>query len=743
MNMVLVASDITEQKLTETKLQESEEKFRNLAEQSPNMIFIHDGDRVVYTNHRCEEVTGYTKEHFQSPEFHLLSLVAPEDRADLSGYFRKHLDGREVPPYSYTLLTADRRRVDVMITSKLIDFEGKRAILGIVADITEIKKAEARLKESEEKFRNLAQQSPNMIFINHEGRVVYANRRCAEITGYTIEELTSQDFDFLTLMAEREHGSIMEKFQAHLKGEEVPPYVNTVVTKHGREIDTLITTKLITYENGHAILGIITDVSELKQTEARLRESEEKFRNLAEQSPNMIFIEQAGRIVYANQRCEELIGYPRSQFYDPRFDFTMCIAERDKEAVIRSIQATYEGKEAPLHTYELITREGGRIHALISTKSIQYENRPAVLGIVTDITELKRTESRLRESEEKIRAIVDSSPMGIYLFRFEPPDRLVFIDFNPTADRISVTDLPGLIGKSLEEAFPTVAGTDIPERFLEVCQTGRPYRIDQVDYKRGRTTGAYEVHAFRASENQLVVMFSDISERIAKDRKIRESLKEKEILLKEIHHRVKNNMQVISSLLRLQSNTVRDVDLLTILRESQERVRSMALVYEKLYQSTDLVHIDFRDYLQGLALSLQMAYSGSHRKVKMTFLMQPLFLGIDLAVPCGLIINELITNVYKHAFPPRWKGKAELRIGMRKTPSQRIEITVRDNGVGLPKRLDLHTTESFGLYLVRILAQDQIGGTVQLLRGKGSTVRIDFPMQWSDEHRLKVESKKK
>ena len=218
-------------------------------------------------------------------------------------------------------------------------------------------------------------------------------------------------------------------------------------------------------------------------------------------------------------------------------------------------------------------------------------------------------------------------------------------------------------------------------------------------------------------------LLSDITERKQAEERIRASLQEKEVLLKEIHHRVKNNLQIISSLLSLQSNTVADSQVLEILRESQNRVKSMALVHEKLYRSPDLARIDFAEYVRSLTAQLFRTYSTTSGAVALNLNIENIWLDVDTSIPCGLIINELVSNALKHAFPGGREG--ELVVNVCRGDDGYIVLQVSDTGVGFPATMDFRNTPSLGLKLVNTLAE-QIGGTLELNRDPGTTFRITF-----------------
>ena len=199
-------------------------------------------------------------------------------------------------------------------------------------------------------------------------------------------------------------------------------------------------------------------------------------------------------------------------------------------------------------------------------------------------------------------------------------------------------------------------------------------------------------------------------------------MKEKEVLLKEIHHRVKNNLQVVSSLLYLQSKKTSHYQTLEMLNESQNRIKSMALIHEKLYQSKDIGRIDFSEYVESLISHLSRSY-GSHLKtVTVEVNINSVFLSIDKAIPCGLIINELVSNCMKYAFPDKREGEIQIEM---KAQNGNVNMGIYDNGIGFPKDLDINKTETLGLQLVNALTA-QLGGNIILDRDTGTRFTILF-----------------
>jgi two-component sensor histidine kinase len=221
----------------------------------------------------------------------------------------------------------------------------------------------------------------------------------------------------------------------------------------------------------------------------------------------------------------------------------------------------------------------------------------------------------------------------------------------------------------------------------------------------------------------------DIAERkkteqalVEREEQIRASLREKEALLKEIHHRVKNNLQIIISLLNLQAAHTKDPAILGAFAESENRVRSMALVHESLYRSSDLARVVLAPHVQRLCEHLYRCYGVDTRRIELRTTISDAALDLDRAIPCGLIINELVSNALKYAFPDGGKGSIHVKLDHS---LDRYTLLVKDNGIGLPEGFDFRRADSLGLQLVCGLTE-QIGGTIEYLRDGGSTFRIEF-----------------
>lgn len=217
----------------------------------------------------------------------------------------------------------------------------------------------------------------------------------------------------------------------------------------------------------------------------------------------------------------------------------------------------------------------------------------------------------------------------------------------------------------------------------------------------------------------------DITPQKENEQILRSTLKEKEVLIQEIHHRVKNNLQIIVSLLRLQASSSEDEHSMQILHESERRVHAMALIHEQLYHAANLSHIDVKDYLQDLIKSLQLSFDAKGKGIDLKLDVDSTCMNIDTIVPCGLVVNELVTNALKHAFPEETSGEKAVKITM-KTSGNQNKLIIEDNGTGIPEAINLKETESLGLRLVTMLVEQQLKGTLRYESSGGSCFIVEF-----------------
>jgi PAS domain S-box-containing protein len=385
------------------------------------------------------------------------------------------------------------------------------------------------------------------------------------------------------------------------------------------------------------------------------------------------------------------------------------------QAVGQDITERREAREALQQAKEEL-----EIRVVQRTAELQETNQ----RLRIELSERQRAEQALREAENRYRTLVEQIPAVTYVANIDEIGSTLYV--SPQIEAIlGFTPAEWLADPDLW--FKQLHPAD-RERVLaqsHVVGTGMLHLEYRLLTKHGRVKWiSDESTKITDKNNQHLVqgVLFDITERMQIEEQIKASLDEKTLLLKEIHHRVKNNLQVISSLLYLQSDKVKDQQALDILLDSQNRVKSMALIHEKLYSANDLARVDLGDYVKNLAGQLFRSYKKSSQ-VQLHVEADGVYLGIDAAVPCGLILNELISNAFKHAFHPNPVG--DIYIDLHLDPSRQVTLRVRDNGVGFPAEVDFQNSPSLGLQLVNTLVK-QIDGAIELQRNSGTEFIITF-----------------
>ena len=398
----MIFRDITERKKIEDALKESEEKFRTLAEQSPNMIFINQDRKIVYVNPKCEQLIGYTKEEFYSPEFDFLCLISDECVEQINSNFSKHMKGKDVPPYEYSLITKNGQRIEATLTTKLIIYNGKNAILGTVTDVTERKKTKDSLNKERETLEKVTGNlSTTLVIISKDFRILWANKFLKDVLGDVTGKICYSTLNRL------DHVCSGCKVKEVIQTGNQAVHEQQIIHSDGQKLLFEITAIPIKDKNGHTteVLELALDITERKNAEYALRESEEKFRTLAEQSPNMIFINQEGRTAYANRKCEEILGYSQEELLSPDFSHFTLLSPESVE-LMKSIVSKHEkGKEVSPFEYSLMTKDGKQIEAILATKLITYNGKKAILGTITDITDRKKAEDELKKTFLKLATL--------------------------------------------------------------------------------------------------------------------------------------------------------------------------------------------------------------------------------------------------------------------------------------------------------------------------------------------------
>ena len=476
-------------------------------------------------------------------------------------------------------------------------------------------------------------------------------------------------------------------------------------------------------EIGDLIGGFNRLLETIAQREEALKESEERQRKILQTAMDGYWmLDMKGRILEVNEAYCRISGYSAQEL------LVMGISDLDAAETVnettthlQKVIAQGENRFESLHR----RRDGIIINVEASVHYMPKAER--IVAFIRDITERKRIDQSLRESEMLYRSIGESIDYGVWICT--PDGR------NTYASQSFLK----MVGITQEECsnfgWGNVLHPDDADRTIEAWQecvrTGGTWDIEH--RFRGIDGKWHPVLArgvpVRGDQGKVIGWAGidlDISRLKRTEEQLKASLSEKEVLLKEVHHRVKNNLQVITSLINLQANSLSDEKLQGVIGDVRDRVRTMALVHEKLYQTENLARLDFAEYASSLLKYLWDIHSAANRNISLNMSFTPLIFSIEMAVHCGLILNELVTNAIKHAFPDARVGEVTVTLE-HDTGTGTVCLRVKDNGVGLPENLDWRQTSSLGLQLVQMLA-GQIRTSVQIGPGPGTEFQINFKL---------------
>jgi PAS domain S-box-containing protein len=471
------------------------------------------------------------------------------------------------------------------------------------------------------------------------------------------------------------------------------------------------------------MVAVVRDITERKQSEEVRRRSEEKFQTLFESATDAVFIlGPEGNFIDINRTAYERLGYTKKEMLsmhlsqlDPP-DFAAKVSERIKHlmkhghVVVESAHLRKDGTVMPVE---------------INARMIDYEGKKAIFSIIRDITERKQAEETLRELNARLQALIHAIP-DLVIFKDTGGRHLIA---NKAMEKFTGLSQKELIGKTSADLLPPDLLEACNKSDEEVLKSLKPFHTEEhytgTDGEK-RYFDTIKAPIFLDSPDTIagiVAVSREITDQKKIEKQIRSSLMEKEVLLKEIHHRVKNNLQIVASMLELQSGYIKDKKAKTLFEESQKRVESMSLIHEKLYRSKDLARIDFKEYVDDLVGNLLTLNTGKSERIEMKVDIEGIMLDVNNSIPCGLIINELVSNALRHAFPNGRGG--EITVSMRRDAEGMIALEVGDNGIGFPEGVDFRNTKSLGMQLVISLV-DQLDGMIELERTKGTLCKVGF-----------------
>ncbi|HOP30465.1 MAG TPA: PAS domain S-box protein [Spirochaetota bacterium] len=609
-------------------------------------------------------------------------------------------------------------------------------IVTIYRDVSEQKKAEQALRESEARYRLLADNTGDSIWtMDLNLQFTYVSPSSFTLKGYapddvlkiTVKDIMSPESVSLAFL------TLEEELKNDRAGAD-PKRTRRLMLEHNIEGEKKwleSTLSFIRDDGGNAVgvLGATRDVTERKLAEDALRESEKRYRLLADNTADNIWtMDMNLRFTYSSPSVYKLRGYTPEEAIAQRVEDTVTPGSIELVYSILKEELEKDRSGAPSDRERRVVLEhyhknGDKLWLESSMSFMRDENGNinGVLGVTRDVTYRKRVEDALRDSEEKLQIIMDGIPA--YLAYVDSNERYVYVNrayaewHNSSKD-----DFPG---QHLEDILEPSYYLKAKPYYMRALNGERVLYENTIIDREGNehiARAEYVPHISNGVVNGFFALLLDITERKKAEEKVLSLLNEKELLLKEVHHRIKNNMGSISSLLYLQADTLQDPAAIEAIQDARSRVISMMSIYEMLYRSEDCRSVSVFEYLTDLIEKISVTYIRS-RKISIEKDIDDFRLDSSMLFPAGMIINELLTNALKYAFPDGSSGSIMIR--MKKLCGKTVEISVKDSGVGLPDAVKIAKSKGFGLSLVNMLVQ-QLHGKLNIVKNGGTEFRITF-----------------
>ncbi len=783
---VVVMRDITELKRIEKELRESERRADEMIRNLPGFVYRCANDRqwtMEYISEGCKQITGYAAQDLlNNRKVSFNDIIHPDFRETIWHTWQESLSRKEPFEGEYPILTADGKMRWLWERGRgIFSDENKLLFLeGFIADVTVRKEAEEAIREYEFKFRTMADHTADWEYWQDpHGKFLYISPSCEQISGYSPEEFFHDDTLVEKIIFPEDLSRTRKHFQQHTdlrmsrEGGKahfrivhrsgdirwIEHSCRPVMDEKGRHLGQRISNRDVTER--------MIALEEIRSNEVRLQsvanilqyqaETIQEFIDFALCEAVKLTESQLGYIFYYQDEQKRFVlnacsSAAKHQFiavtlsetgFPPKM--TTAIEETGREhlpVILNDLEV-----EIPTRNEEEEEEERLILHRALIFPILAGEESPAVIcvankerdyhgsdirqlgllmGAVWRVVEQRKAEEAWRNSEERFRHAFQNANVGMCLLN--PQGQ--FQRINP-----KMCEMLGYTNEELEKlSIYDICDVQSQENDVECIRQALSGTVDRATFefrflhKDGPSVwGQVSSSLIRDTQEKdfyCIFHILDITGRKQGEDRLKLALKEKETLLQELYHRTKNNMQVICSLLRLQSTYMEDAEVKNVFRDMESRIYSMALVHRKLYESQNLSSINLSEYIRELADLLIQSYQFGPTSVSLSLDLEDVFVLIDTAVPCGLILNELISNAIRHAFP---KGKpGNIQIRLRRLPDGSIELMVADDGVGVPKDFDFRSSGKLGLQSIFAIGEYQLRAKVDFHTDKGVGCSLCF-----------------
>ncbi|SMO88622.1 PAS domain S-box protein [Fodinibius sediminis] len=777
-----ILRDVSETIHIEEELQASEGRFKRLLDAAPDAIFVVDQQgEILYSNPEAESMMGYSEEELVGNP---IEMLVPElMREEHKDHCRRYTENPHKRPMGADLelsaIRKDGTEVPVDIMLGPLKENGEVHTLAVVRDISDFQEAQEKIRR-EQSFTKLLHSLTKIANEAHgldkaleksiqeicefmDWPVGHAYKPANDGSGefypadlwYLQDPETFEDFRRFTMgvrfsPGEGMVGDVIEtgRPQWVRNAHEDPDFIRRLpdidlkiracfgfpilvdekvvgilefFSSKVLEEDALLLERMATI--GHQ-LG---RVYERYNAEKNLKRSEQKFKRLFDTSFDAILILGEEELIDCNRRAEELFRCSCNELTDHAlnafFPTIQPSGEASDDIGNKKVKQAFLGEDQ-FFEWQFERQDGTCFEAEVSLIHMPLHGENCVQAIIRDITERKEKDRLLKKNMELFSQLFENAPVGLVLLDKDHSITRV----NESFEEMFGYQLSELQNKDVDSFLAPPErkqeARDITSRTLQ----GESFQIETIrQCKDGKDVPVLIATVPVEIDEDIIAIFGiyvDISKRKEAEQQLKEQLEEKKILLAEIHHRVKNNLAVISGLLELQKDTTEHEEAYRSLQDSQTRIQSMGLIHEQLYQMELFSSLQFDEYIQNLGESVASSFIDSSKEISISYDTEPVELEMDQAISCGLLLNELLTNAFKHAFPDHANG--HIKIAVHEEDGI-VRLKVRDNGVGIPEEVKEGHNGSLGIKLIHTLTQ-QLGGEIEITQDNGSCFILTFEL---------------
>ncbi|MBN1501211.1 MAG: PAS domain S-box protein [Spirochaetes bacterium] len=701
--------------LRNRELSESISRMELLLLSIDDPVIVSDNDNnVIMTNYASEKFFGKTSDEIKKIKSTDLLKSVDENNSQITCTHRD--------------LTYHG-----IVSRKMIPWNNADAELITIKEISERINHEKTIIQKEKYYRSILQKiHEDIIVIDSESRIIDINNSVLQTTGFTIEEIINKKFPdiFFAIPEKAETDFIKRAISETFKYGKHHNFMMQYSAKNGRYRYLDVILSPITDDLSVLyIAAALHDVTDLVESQKKLLETTSRL-NLALKSASIGIwdYDVVNDKVFNSIEWKNQLGYKDDEFAESTGIMGKLLHPDDRERVSEYMKNALDNKTVDYSIEFRLRHKDGSYIWVHSTADIYHDSSNRIirmLGCHFDITQRKL-------NEEKFRMLFETMEQGVIYHR---PDGTI-IEMNPAAEKIFGINRSLILknqsfdkimhpihenGESFtSQELPSIQAFKSGKRTAKILMGIKNKNEHKIHWLN--TVGVPEFRSGEKNPFRAYCTFEDITKDRDNQQILENSLIEKEILLKEIHHRVKNNLQLISSMLGLQQRQIEEKKYRDLFIESQNRIKAIAIIHEKLYQSKDLSNINFKEYVQSFLNYLYQVYQDIAHEITMENNIDNIFMPVDIAIPCGLLINEITSNAFKHAFKDQNKGK--IIINLSKTDNL-YSIFISDNGSGISEELDISNSSTLGMKLIAAFIE-QLNGKYEIIKNPGTSYKITF-----------------